>query len=452
MGWLKNLGAKIWDGLEYAGDKAWDSIEQTGEGWWDNVLEPIEEAIPDNMEQALVAGAGAVVGGAVGGWGGAVAGASLGSNLYEGLKGNDIAEDELEVSQQELEIKREEMTLQHAGTFNEAKDNLLTYTQAYENLRDVQNKELASNIGAIDRSLGLWDEDYALQTGQIEAEKESVDTALANWQGERDLALSQINAQKSQVDTSLANWQGAYDTQMGSLEEQGRGQLNQLLSNWTNTEVIAAERGASGSLGKVAGQAKSDITRFAGSDMRLAGSDGLFGQSRAAQAASLNAQKSSLQLQQGLLSQNLSTTTAAYAAQKSQLENQQDLIGQNLDLTKSNLNAQKANWQDQRQVYEDSLASNLGTMANYRDIIGAQYGIVDEARQAAGFGEETMAGLGSSVAGYSDEDLAELTALLGDDFDAESLESFDWNTASTSLADTPIFERLRDLFRNLLGR
>ena len=144
MGWLSDVG-------NWFGD--------LGDDIWENVLSPIEEAIPDKVEQVLVAGTGAVVGGLVGGWGGAVAGASIGNDLYTGLKGNDIAEDELEVSQQELEIKREEMGLQHAGTFNEAKDNLLTYTQEYENLRDVQNKELASNIGAIDRSLGLWDED-----------------------------------------------------------------------------------------------------------------------------------------------------------------------------------------------------------------------------------------------------------------------------------------------------
>ena len=165
--------------------KIGNAFKDAGDWAWKNVIKPIEEAIPDPLEQILVATAGAVVGGIVGGPAGALAGGSLGSSLYSGIKGNEIAEDELDIAQANQGISQQELMLQYRGTFNDSKNDLISYQENFEQIKDVTIPTLISDIEALNRSLDMWDENYNYETGKIEADIEQVDTSLANWQGDR---------------------------------------------------------------------------------------------------------------------------------------------------------------------------------------------------------------------------------------------------------------------------
>jgi hypothetical protein len=241
----------------------------------------------------------------------------------------------------------------------------------------------------------MWDENYDYETGKIEADIEQVDTALANWQGE-------------------------YDVSMGNLQEQGRTQLGELLSNWTSTNVVAAERGATGSMGLVAGQQKSNVVRFAGSDMRLSGGDGLYGQAYTAQDAELQANKQTLLTQQNLLSQNLA-------------------------LTQNNLNAQKTNWEEQLGVLQGNLVSNIDSLGQMSEQIGAQYNVVDDARKAAGYDPNMMAGLSDTTDTYSRAELEDLYTAAGLD---PSTMPKDETSVLDTLRGTDWWKSLKNMFKN----
>lgn len=375
--------------------KIGNAFKDAGDWAWKNVIKPIEEAIPDPIEQILVATAGTVIGGIVGGPAGALAGGSLGSSLYTGIKGNEIAEDELDIAQANQGISQQELMLEYRGTFNDAKNNLISYQENFEQIKNVTIPTLVSDIEALNRSLDMWDENYDYETGKIEADIEQVDTALANWQGE-------------------------YDVSMGNLQEQGRGQLGQLLSNWTSTNVVAAERGATGSMGLIAGQQKSNVVRFAGSDMRLSGGDGLYGQAYTAQDAELQANKQTLLTQQNLLSQNLA-------------------------LTQNNLNAQKTNWEDQLGVLQGNLVSNIGSLGDMSEQIGAQYGVVDDARKDAGYGTDMMAGLSRTTDTYSRTELEDLYTAAG--LDPATMPEDETSVLDT-LKGTDWWKSLKNMFKN----
>jgi hypothetical protein len=373
-----------------------------GNWLWRKAIKPAEKAIPDPVEQILAAGAGAVVGGIVGSTAGpggtvmgALSGAGLGSSLYSGIKNNEIAQSELAIAQDNQQINQQELSLQYAGTFNDAKNDLINYQEQYDLIKDVTIPTLVSDIDALNRSLDMWDEEYSYQTGQIEAQQQEVNTALGNWQGQ-------------------------YDVQMGNLQEQGRGQLGELLSNWTSTNVVAGERGATGSMGLVAGQQKSNVVRFAGSDMRLAGGDGLYGQTWSAQDAALQANKQSLLTQQNLLSQNLA-------------------------LTQNNLNAEKTNWEDQLGVLQGNLVSNIDSLGDMSEQIGAQYGVVDDARKAAGYGTDMMAGLSRTTDNYSRTELEDLYTAAG--LDPATMPE-DETSVLDRLKGTDWWKSLKNMFKN----
>lgn len=303
--------------------------------------------------------------------------------------------DELDLAEENQDIAEESLNLQYGGTFNDAKNDLINYQENFDQIKDVTIPTLVSDIEALNRSLDMWNENYDFETGQIEAEQQKVATALGNWQGQ-------------------------YDVNMGNLQEQGRGQLGELLSNWTSTNVVAAERGATGSMGLVAGQQKSNVVRFAGSDMRLSGGDGLYGQAYTAQDAELQANRQTLLTQQNLLSQNLA-------------------------LTQNNLNAQKTNWEEQLGVLQGNLVSNIDSLGQMSEQIGAQYNVVDDARKAAGYDPNMMAGLSDTTDTYSRAELEDLYTAAGLD---PSTMPKDETSVLDTLRGTDWWKSLKNMFKN----
>ena len=89
------------------------------------------------------------------------------------------------------------------------------------------------------------------------------------------------------------------------------------------------------------------------------------------------------------------------------------LLSQNLALTQDNLNAQKTNWEDQLGVLQGNLVSNIDSLGDMSEQIGAQYGVVDDARKAAGYKTDKMAGLTETTDNYSRTELEDLYTAAG---------------------------------------
>lgn len=77
-------------------------------------------------------------------------------------------------------------------------------------------------------------------------------------------------------------------------EEQGIQQFRQLMSNYGTANVAAGYTGQVGpgtSMGLVAAEKRGDVERFAGADLSLAGSEGLYGQGLEVLRGNLEAQR-----------------------------------------------------------------------------------------------------------------------------------------------------------------
>ncbi|MBN2861273.1 MAG: hypothetical protein JXK93_13490 [Sphaerochaetaceae bacterium] len=233
---------------------------------------------------------------------------------------NDITgQTQAGIAEQELDISYNEQYIQALGYLSE-------YTTGLETLMGSTIPQLQSNIDALTMDIDLWDEDYALQTGQIQSQ---IDT----------------------YDDLLSNWQSTYEEKTTAAEMEGKSQLNSLLSNWSSTEVVASERGAMGSVGLVANQQKRNVIDFAGSDMKLGGENGLYGTSY----------------------NNLIT---ALSNQHSQYATQRDLLSSGLDLTTMTMQNELEVMQSQLGVLDNSLATSQGQ-------ISSMYGQIQSAYQAA---------------------------------------------------------------------
>lgn len=166
------------------------------------------------------------------------------------------------------------------GEYNKADYDLKALQSEYNQLMYVDLPSAYSELDTAQDYLDNWDDLYAAQTGELE----------------NDIAT---------YDDYLASWGDTYDQQVKSAEMQGKNDLSGLLNNWADSEVIAADRGAGGSMALIAEQNRLKAVDYAGDDMSLAGDDGLFGLSMKNLKVGLENNKSQAEGQVGVLRTNL---------------------------------------------------------------------------------------------------------------------------------------------------
>ena len=147
---------------------------------------------------------------------------------------------------------------------------------------------------------------------EAQAELDNANNYIDKWDEIYDSQVSQAENEISTYDDYLNSWQGLYNEKTRSTEAQGRDILTSLLANWSDAEVVAADRGATGSMSLIAQQEKNKAVEYAGEDLSIAGNDGLFGMSYE-------------NLKIGLMNN------------KTQAENTMSVLNTNLDLLKFNL-------------------------------------------------------------------------------------------------------------------
>lgn len=207
---------------------------------------------------------------------------------------------QLKLEEERNQIEKERQELVHEDDFNKAIALLDTLKSDFDNIKDVVIPKLESEIRATEMDISLWDQRYAQETGEIQAK---IDT----------------------VDDLIGNWQMSYDAQTKSAKEQGKNTFSQLLANWSDAEVMAADRGMGGSMSLVAEQQKQRAIAYAGDDLSLGGTDGIFGASYASLLAGLASERSQYDTQKSLLSGSLSLTQTT-------LENELSVWEENLGI------------------------------------------------------------------------------------------------------------------------
>lgn len=199
----------------------------------------------------------------------------IGSLFYGGIK--------LGQQQEQLNIDKERLEMQKQSEFDKALESLDSLKSKFDELKDITIPELEGKIQDTQRDIDLWDDRYALETGKIQMELDTVDDLIGNWQN-------------------------SYDAQTLSAKAEGQDNLTALLSNWSDAEVMAADRGMGGSMSLVAQQQKQRAVAYAGSDLSLAGGDGIYGAAYATLVANLNSERSMYETKKGLLSGQLGLT------------------------------------------------------------------------------------------------------------------------------------------------
>ena len=185
--------------------------------------------------------------------------------------------------QEQLDIDEERLEMQKQSEFDKALESLDSLKDKFDELKDITIPELEGKIQDTQRDIDLWDDRYALETGKIQMELDTVDDLIGNWQN-------------------------SYDAQTLSAKAEGQENLSTLLSNWSDAEVMAADRGMGGSMSLVAQQHKQKAIAYAGSDLSLAGNDGIYGAAYATLVANLNSERSMYETKKGLLSGQLGLT------------------------------------------------------------------------------------------------------------------------------------------------
>ncbi len=232
--------------------------------------------------------------------------------------------------QERLDIEKEKLNEQRNSDYRSALSTLDTMKSNFDALMKVTIPQLEGEISAVETDIGLWDKRYAQETGEIQAK---IDT----------------------VDDLIGNWQMSYDAQTKSAKEQGKNTFSQLLANWSDAEVMAADRGMGGSMSLVAEQQKQRAIAYAGDDLSLGGTDGIFGASYASLLAGL-------------------------ASERSQYDTQKSLLAGSLDLTQISLQNELESWtttlgnkQQALEMNRESLADMLGGMEKQLNVIEDKY-------------------------------------------------------------------------------
>lgn len=184
-------------------------------------------------------------------------------------------------------------------------------------------------------------------------------TQIENFGLTRQEATDDILADINTVDDLLEGWQGSYDAQTRSTQSEGRDTLTSLLSNWSDAEVAAADRGMGGSMQLIAQQQKSKVVEYAGTDLALAGSDGVFGASYETMVSNLNSQKSQYELRRNILGTDLNVTNMNLDNQLESWRRSLTSSTQALETNRQTLQTQIGNLERQYTVAQDN-ATKLG--------------------------------------------------------------------------------------------
>ena len=184
-------------------------------------------------------------------------------------------------------------------------------------------------------------------------------TQIENFGLTRQEATDDILADINTVDDLLEGWQGSYDAQTRSTQSEGRDTLTSLLSNWSDAEVAAADRGMGGSMQLIAQQEKAKAIEYAGTDLALAGNDGIFGASYETMLSNLNSQKSQYELKRNILGTNLQETNRNLDNQLESWRRSLTSSTQALETNRQTLQTQIGNLERQYTVAQDN-ATKLG--------------------------------------------------------------------------------------------
>ncbi|MEA4865355.1 MAG: hypothetical protein VB088_08155 [Sphaerochaeta sp.] len=283
-------------------------------------------------------GLGTVTGGATLGAAGAVLGSLAGGAAAIGV---NAAIDNQDINQERLELEKQQYQDGLKSDLNSAFSAFDSIKGNFDTLKYVEIPSLESSIGGLETNIDLWDEEFALKTGQLQ---------------------QQINT----VDDLLGNWQNSYDAQTRSAQSQGRSNLTSLLSNWSDAEVAAADRGMGGSMQLIAQQERAKAVEYAGSDLSLAGNDGIFGSSYASLVANLE-------------------------SEKAQYESKRSLLSQDLNLESTKLNNRLSDWNAQITEYNSALDRQRNNLRGYYSNLESQYKTALEKSQQLGTTDPRLA-------------------------------------------------------------
>lgn len=238
--------------------------------------------------------------------------------------------------------QKEEIT-----NFENRKDDLTAYQEQFDTLKYYTVPQLESNLNTTNQNIEAYAKYIDSETGLVDFTKTS-----------ESLALKQ---DVQSYDDYLNNWQLSYDKQITAQETQGKSDLSQLMANWSDAEVLAADRGASGSMSLVALQQKQKAVDYAGSDLSLAGDDGLYGLTMNELRTTLAKNKSEAESSRSIAAQkydeSLTRQNQDYADLLTTKNNQVTALGQEKDnLAKAEQNVTDASsWIDKHQSRYDDL-------------------------------------------------------------------------------------------------
>ena len=237
--------------------------------------------------------------------------------------------------QENLEIAQAQLQLQKENSYNSAKATLEGYNNELLNLESSTIPDIQANID---------------------------NPECKSWTCGTRTMLEQVGGKELEINTYddyLSNWQQSYDLQTKSAKAQGADNLTSLLSNWSDAEVMAADRGMGGSMNLIANQEKQKAVDYAGSDLSLAGSDGLYGMDFANLTLGLN--------------------TA-----KRQAQDQRDILGIGLDNLKTSFANEKTGWETQLGIETDALSRYTAAKDTLKTNIADQTTTVEKLKLEAG--------------------------------------------------------------------
>lgn len=212
------------------------------------------------------------------------------------------------------------------------------YDNAVDNLTDMQNS---------------LDTLISVTIPQTEADIAAVQTYLDTWQQNYDNQTAIAKLEIQTYDDFLANWQASYDEQLLSAEQAGKSNLDSLMANWSDAEVVAADRGMGGSMEMVANEKKQKIVDYAGSDMSLEGSDGMYGLQMNNLQIGLTSQYHQAESTLSVLNNNLSFMQQELLNEYDVQETQLDILNDTLDMYNNNQATLQANITDQEVLVAD---------------------------------------------------------------------------------------------------
>jgi hypothetical protein len=236
---------------------------------------------------------------------------------------------------------------------NQKNYNEESLKQQEEQLQAQVESDYYNAVSDLEEMQGTYDELVTSQIPQAEANIDSINSYLSRWQEEYDTQVDTAELEISQYDEFLNNWGDVYDQQMEQARMEGENQYDALMQNWANTEVVAADRGMGGSMALIAEQERGRVEDYAGSDLSLAGDDGLYGLSIMNLRTSLQTERVRAEDTKSILESNLDSLKLNLEAEKTTQENQLGIWENTLDTHKKTKNRLKGNLDEQEERVEE---------------------------------------------------------------------------------------------------